>query len=152
MLLVLIVSSSDAIIKISVVLFKHPFLSHPHRFSLDLPVACVINCPCPCNCFLLCFILNFFLRIHLVFLYLHLVLFYMEQLTIFLCCFLHTFVSPKFPSPQSLGLQSILYCLYFLIDIIGLYLSFSCQFSLVEFLATLRMLENITPLILPRCE
>ena len=50
MLLLLMTCSCTAIIKTSSVLFKHSFLSHPHRPSLHLPVVCQINCPCNCFC------------------------------------------------------------------------------------------------------
>ena len=50
MLLVLVACSCVAIIKAAVVLFKHPFLSHPHRSSLALPIVCLINCLCNSFC------------------------------------------------------------------------------------------------------
>ena len=81
-----------------------------------------------------------------------------------LCCFLNNFLTPKLLSPQYLGLQSILSHLHFLIDTIslhyvqcGIYCAqlanflCSCQSPLVEDLTTRRMLQNTSPLILPRC-
>ena len=59
MLLGRIACSYAAVIKVSVVLFKHPFLSHPHQSSLILPVICLINCPCNCFC-VHCVFLSFF--------------------------------------------------------------------------------------------
>ena len=43
-LLILMACSCAAIIKPSVVLFMHPFLSHPYKSSLALPLFCLINC------------------------------------------------------------------------------------------------------------
>ena len=49
-LLVLIACYCAAIIKASVALFKHPYLSDSQRSSLALPIVCLINCPCKCFC------------------------------------------------------------------------------------------------------
>ena len=64
MLLVLIACSCAPIIKASVVLFKHPFLSHPHRSSLALLIVCLINCPCNCFCIYGVFLSFFFLFLY----------------------------------------------------------------------------------------
>ena len=90
MLLVLIACSCAAMNKASVVLFKHPFLSHPHRSSLTLPIFCLINCPYNCFCVHFIFLSFFllFLCVHLVFLNLHLLL-CMEHLIISLLLFSH---------------------------------------------------------------
>ena len=50
MLLYLIACFYAVIIKTSVVLFKPPFLSNPHRSSFALPIVCLISCPSKCFC------------------------------------------------------------------------------------------------------
>ena len=60
-LLVLIACYCAAIIKASVVLFKHPYFSHSQRSSLALPIVCLINCPCKCFCIHRVFLSFFFL-------------------------------------------------------------------------------------------
>ena len=64
MLLILIAYSCAVIIKASVVLFKHPFLSHPHQSSLALPFVYLINCLCNCFCVLCVFLSFFFLFLY----------------------------------------------------------------------------------------
>ena len=79
MLLVLIACLCAAIIKASVVLFKHPFLSHPHWSSLALLIVCLINCACNCFCAHYVFSFHYFFSFCtlLAFLYLHLLLLFM---------------------------------------------------------------------------
>ena len=64
MLLVLIACPCAAIIKASFVLFKHPFLSHPHRSSLALPIVRLINRLCNCFCVHCVFLSFFFLFLY----------------------------------------------------------------------------------------
>ena len=64
MLLILIAYSCAVIIKASVVLFEHPFLSHPHQSSLALPFVYLINCLCNCFCVLCVFLSFFFLFLY----------------------------------------------------------------------------------------
>ena len=118
-ILVLIAYSCAAIIKASVIPFKHPFLSHLHQSSLALLIVFLINCSSNCFYIYCVFLSFFFLFLYsLVFLYLHLLLLYMQQLRISLCCFFHNFFTPKLLSPLYLGFQSIL-CLHLLIDTIN---------------------------------
>ena len=121
MLLVLITCSFVAIIKASVVLFKHPFLSHSHQSSLALPVVCLIICPCNCFCVHSVFPSVFFLYLYSFVVSLHRLLLFLQQLTICLCCFLHNFLIPNLLSLQYLGFQSIPCCLHFLIVTISLH-------------------------------
>ena len=44
----------------TVVLFKYPFFSYPHRSSFALPVVCLINSPCNCFCVQCVFLSLFF--------------------------------------------------------------------------------------------
>ena len=107
MLLGRIACSYAATIKVSVVLFKHPFLIRPHQSSLILPFISLINCPC--NCFYVhCVFPSFFFPFlySFVFFYLHLFLLYVQQLAIFFCCFLHNPLNPN----------CCPHCLHFLID------------------------------------
>ena len=67
MLLVLLACSCAAIIKASVVLFKHPFLSHHHPSSLVLSVVFLMNCPCNCFCVQCIFPSFFFLFLYILF-------------------------------------------------------------------------------------
>ena len=112
------------------------------------------NVPIPPNCMLPSFGVSLFSLSSVV----------PKSINNFSCSFLHNILALKLLSPQYLGPQSILCHCHFLIDTIGLrYLQggiqfvwlaiflFSCQFSLVYVLNTLRMLQNTTPLILSRC-
>ena len=116
MLLVLLACSCAAIIKASVVLFKHPFLSHHHPSSLVLSVVFLMNCPCNCFC-VQCIFPSFF------FLFLYSFGVSLSSSSSVVCavslyCFLHNFLTLKLLSSQYLGLQSILCRLHFSIDTI----------------------------------
>ena len=63
-LLVLVACFCVAIIKSSVILFKHPFLSNPHRSSLALLIVYLINCPCNRFCAHCIFLSFFFLFLY----------------------------------------------------------------------------------------
>ena len=68
-ILVLIAYSCAAIIKASVALFKHPFLSHLHQSLLALLIVFLINCSSNCFCIYCVFLSFFFLFLYsLVFL------------------------------------------------------------------------------------
>ena len=113
---ILIACSSAAIIKASVVLFKHPFLSHPHRSSLVILIICLMNCLCNCFC-VHCVFHSFFFH----FLYSFGVSLSSSSSIVRaainnLCYFSHNLLTPKLLSPQYLGLQSILCRFRFLID------------------------------------
>ena len=116
MLIVLIACSCAAIMKASFVLFKHPFLSHPHRSSLVILIICLMNCPCNCFCVH---------RVFHSFFFLFLYSFGVSQSSSSsivraainnLCYFSRNLLTPRLLSPQYLGLQSILCRLRFLID------------------------------------
>ena len=90
MLLILIACSCAAIIKTSVVLFMQPFNSHPHWFSLALPVVCLINCPYHCFCVHCAFLAFFFLFLYSF----HVPLFSVSSVV-------HAAINPKLMSPVS---------------------------------------------------